>query len=436
MEQQRQSNIVSLLLVGLLFSIFGFITWLNGTLIKFLQTACQLTNSQASLVTFAFFISYFVMALPSSAILRKTGFKNGMGLGLVVMSVGCLCFIPAATGRNYMLFLTGLFIQGLGLAILQTASNPYVTIIGPIESAATRISIMGICNKLAGALGSIVLGSILLNPLKGINEQIVKNAANKEQLLSELSHKIIAPYTVLAIVLIIVAILIRFSPLPDVKDDEEDTVVDTQKTARSLGSYTYLWLGALAIFVYVGVEVLAGDYIINFGTYLGVPIEYAKYLTSLTLGFMLGGYALGVILIPKVISQEMALRLNAFGGLLLTAAAVFLTGKAAVFCIAFLGFFHAVMWPAIWPLSIKGLGKWTKTGSALLIMAIAGGAVVPYLYSSWADAMGGNLQRAFLIMVPCYLYLAFFAMKGHKIGYRPAVQNAGKKDFTLDNEIL
>jgi len=198
MEQnQRNSNLVSLLLIGLLFSIFGFITWLNGTLITFLQTACQLTNSQASLVTMAFFISYAVMALPSSAILRLTGFKNGMGLGLVIMAVGCVLFIPAAHQRSYPLFLTGLFTQGLGLALLQTAANPYVTIVGPIESAATRISLMGICNKLAGALGSIVLGKILLDPLKGINQQIATAAFDKETLLNELAQKIITPYTVL-----------------------------------------------------------------------------------------------------------------------------------------------------------------------------------------------------------------------------------------------
>jgi glucose/galactose transporter len=422
-SNQSKSNLVSLLLIGLLFSIFGFITWLNGTLIKFLQTACQLNNTQASLVTFAFFISYFVMALPSSAILRKTGFKNGMGLGLVVMAVGCLLFIPAAFQRNYMIFLVGLFTQGLGLAILQTAANPYVTIIGPIESAAKRISLMGICNKLAGALGSIVLGKILLDPLGQLNKDIEAAAFDKEQLLNNLAHRIVTPYTVLTIVLVLVAIFIRFSPLPDVHDDDDETA-SAKETARPLGSYTYMWLGALAIFTYVGVEVLAGDYIINFGTYLGVPIEFAKYLTSLTLFFMLGGYLLGVALIPKIISQEVALKLNVIGGLIFALGAVFLQGKAAVFCLAFLGFFHAVMWPAIWPMAIKGLGKWTKTGSALLIMGIAGGAVIPFLYSRWADAMGGNLQRAFLIMIPCYLYILFFALKGHKIGYKaPAAKD-------------
>jgi len=421
-DHQKQSNLISLLLVGLLFSIFGFITWLNGTLITFLQSACQLTNQQASLVTFAFFISYFVMALPSSAILGKTGFKNGMGVGLLVMAVGCVIFIPAANQRSYQLFLAGLFTQGLGLALLQTAVNPYVTILGPIESAATRISTMGICNKVAGALGSIALGRILLDPLTEINKQIEASPVDKERLLQELSAKIIGPYTTITIILVIVAILIRFSPLPDVKDEDASQAGVTQ---RPLGSYTYLFLGAIAIFAYVGVEVIAGDYIIKFGTYLGVPIDFAKYLTSITLFFMLGGYALGVALIPRVISQETALKLNAIGGIVFSIAAILLGGETAVFCLAFLGFFHAVMWPAIWPLSIQGLGKHTKTGSAFLIMGISGGAVIPFFYSSWADMMPDsnnvpNLQQALWIMIPCYLYILFFAVKGHKIGYKAA----------------
>jgi len=440
-SKPAQSNLVSLLLIGLLFSIFGFVTWLNGTLIKFLQEACQLTLDQASLVTFAFFISYFVMALPSSAILRKTGFKNGMGLGLIVMAVGCLCFIPAAYQRNYMLFLIGLFTQGLGLSILQTAANPYVTIVGPIESAAKRISLMGICNKLAGALGSIALGRILLDPLKQIHADLESATADKEQLLSSLAERIITPYIVLTIVLVLVAIFIRFSPLPEVDDEDDSADAGVSKAARPLSSYTYLWLGVLAIFVYVGVEVMAGDYIINFGTQLGVPIEFAKYLTSLTLAFMLGGYALGVVLIPKIMSQETALKLNAIGGCLFAMGAIVMGGKVAVFCLAFLGFFHAVMWPAIWPMAIKGLGKWTKTGSALLIMAIAGGAVIPLLYTRLARNLGegsgnpeilknGDLQHALAIMIPCYLYILFFAMKGHKIGYKAPA--AATPDPALD----
>jgi FHS family L-fucose permease-like MFS transporter len=421
----KKGALTSLLLVALLFSIFGFVTWLNGTLIKFLKTACELNHREASLVTFAFFISYFVMALPSSALLRRTGFKRGMSLGLLVMAAGCLIFLPAAWQRSYPLFLAGLFTQGLGLAILQTASNPYVTIIGPIESAARRISLMGICNKLAGALGAVVLAQVLLNPLDNLNEHLISvtEASEKATLLNALTARIITPYSILTLFLALTAVAIRFSPLPDVR--EEDEAPDTGADAgRALGSYSYLWLGALAIFAYVGVEVLAGDYIIQYGTYLAEQTgdetlkQAANYLTSLTLTLMLAGYGVGVVLTPAIISQEQMLRINVVGSLILATGVLVTTGKISVGCLALLGFFHAIMWPAIWPMSIKGLGRHTKTGSALLVMGIAGGAVIPSLHGILADSYDGNLQKAFWILVPCYLYLLFFAVRGHRIGYR------------------
>lgn len=441
MTATRNNNqLTSLMLIGLLFSIFGFVTWLNGTLIKFLQAACELNNRQASLVTFAFFISYFVMAMPSSAILRKTGFKNGMGLGLLVMAAGCALFIPAAMQRNYNIFLAGLFTQGLGLSILQTASNPYVTIVGPIESAATRISIMGICNKLAGALGGILLAQLLLKPLDAVNKTLetVTNAAQRTTLLHELTQLIIRPYTALTFFLILVAIAIRLSPLPEVEEEEKKA---GGKPSRPLSAYTYLWLGALAIFAYVGVEVLAGDYIIKYGSQLAAETGdttlagLANYLTSITLFLMLGGYAVGVALIPRVLSQEQALRINVGFAILLSLGVVFLQGKASVICLALLGFFHAIMWPAIWPMSIKGLGRHTKTGSALLIMGIAGGAVIPFIHGVLSDANGGNLQQAFWILLPCYAYLLFFAVKGHLMGYEAPRTKPEAVDFPEGKEI-
>ena len=413
----QRTNFTSLLLIGFLFFMFGFITWLNGTLIPFLKTTCQLNNTQASLVTFAFFISYFVMAIPSSAILKKTGFKNGMSLGLLIMAAGCLIFIPAAKDRNYELFLTGLFTQGLGLSILQTASNPYVTIVGPIESAAKRISLMGICNKFAGFLSPIILGSILLSNLDNLKAEITATTDPQklEAILNQLSARIINPYIVLTVVLILAAIFIRFSPLPEVKDEEPAADAAYPAVGRGFASYTYLFLGAFAIFAYVGVEVLAGDYIINYGSYLGVPIAYAKYLTSLTLFFMVGGYFTGVLLTPKILSQEKLLRIMLVLSLALVGGVLFTTGKVSVLLLSLLGFTHAIMWPAIWPMSISGLGRHTKMGSALLIMGIAGGAVIPFIYASLADT-SGNLQKAFWVMIPCYLYILFFAVSGYKMG--------------------
>lgn len=416
-DKGKSSYILSLFLIGTLFFMFGFITWLNGVLIPFLKTTCQLSNTQASLVTFAFFISYFVMAIPSSAILRKTGFKNGMSLGLVIMAIGCIVFIPAAMQRNYTYFLVGLFVQGLGLTILQAASNPYVTIIGPIESAAKRISMMGIANKAAGFLSPIILGTILLSNLDTLNAQLAAGEGDTNVMLDELANRIINPYIVLTVVLLLVALFIRFSPLPEIEAQEEEK--DTPKTDRPLSSYTYLFLGAIAIFMYVGVEVLAGDYIITYGSFLGVPIEYAKYLTSLTLAFMVAGYFMGVFLTPSILSQEKLLKICLILSLALIAGVLLTSGNISVILLSLLGFTHAIMWPAIWPMSIKDLGKHTKLGSSFLIMGISGGAIIPFIGSWISDMNDGNLRLSLLIMIPCYLYIFFFAIKGHKIGHKP-----------------
>lgn len=419
-SSNKNSYITSLFLVGCLYFIFGFITWLNGTLIPFLKTACELNNFQSYFVTFAFFISYFVMAIPSSAILKKTGFKKGMSLGLLVMAVGAIIFIPAAMQRSFPLFLLGLFTQGLGLAILQTAVNPYVTILGPEESAAQRISIMGIANKAAGILIPILIASILLNNIDSINEQVLTatDTAAKDQLLNELANRIINPYIIVTATLVLLALLVRISPLPEVNDEEENP--DVEQGHSSISQHPYLFLGAIAIFFYVGVEVLAGDSIISYGTYQQIPMERAKFFTSLTLGCMVGGYFLGIILTPKYLSQETALKICAVLGILFTIGVLATTGMTSVFFLAALGFAHSIMWPAIWPMSLKGLGRHTKRGAAYLIMGIAGGAILPLIYGAMGDVM--NLQSAYILMIPCYLYILYFAVKGHLVGYKEKIQ--------------
>lgn len=419
-SNNKNSYATSLFLVGCLYFIFGFITWLNGTLIPFLKTACQLNNFQAYFVTFAFFISYFVMAIPSSAILKKTGFKKGMSLGLLVMAAGAVIFIPAAMQRSYPLFLIGLFTQGLGLSILQTAVNPYVTILGPEDRAAQRISIMGIANKAAGILIPILIASILLNNIDTIAEQVktTTDLAQKELLLNELSSRIINPYIVVTVTLVILAFLVRISPLPEVNDEEENP--DAEQEHSSITQHPYLFLGAFAIFFYVGVEVLAGDSIISYGTYQNIPMAQAKFFTSLTLGCMVGGYFLGILLTPKVISQETALKICAVLGVVFTIGVLTTSGITSVFFLAALGFAHSIMWPAIWPMSLKGLGRHTKRGAAYLIMGIAGGAIIPLIYGAIGDVM--NLQSAYLLMIPCYLYILYFAVRGHLVGYKEKMQ--------------
>ena len=407
-------------IIGLLFFIFGFVTWLNGTLIPFLKLACDLkTDTQALFVTFAFYISYFFLAIPSSEILKKTGFKNGMAMGLVIMAIGCLIFVPASSARSFPLFLTGLFVQGMGLALLQTASNPYISIIGPIESAAQRISIMGICNKVAGILSPLILSSIVLKGASALEDKIktVTDVAERESLLNELISRIETPYIVMAVVLFALSLMIRRSNLPEIDTNADSGTSDTSlsKNKTSALQFPHLMLGVLALFCFVGLEVMSGDGITIYGKQLGFNLDQTKYFTSFTLIAMLIGYVLSIILIPKFISQQDFLKYSCLLGMVITVATYFTTGSTSVFLVAALGLANAVMWPAIFPLAINGLGRFTQIGSAYLIMAIAGGAILPLIYGMLKENMPFNL--AFLVtMLPCYLVIYYFATKGHKAG--------------------
>jgi glucose/galactose transporter len=412
----------SIIIIGLLFFVFGFVTWLNGTLIPFLKLACQLENDiQAFFVTFAFYMSYFVLAIPASMILKKTGFKNGMALGLLVMAIGSLIFIPAANSRTFGLFLTGLFVQGTGLALLQTASNPYISVIGPIESAAKRISIMGICNKTAGMISPLILGTLVLKNATEIEAQVNKavDAAAKSALLDELASRVITPYVIMAVVLVLLAFMIKRSSLPEINTDGEQSAGNSipVKSRASVFAYPHLLLGVLCLFLYVGVEVMAGDAIGAYGRELGMPLDETKYFTTFTLVAMLVGYVIGIITIPKYISQQNALAISAVTGVIFSICVFATKGYIAITCIALLGLSNALMWPAIFPLAISGLGKFTKIGSALLIMAIAGGALIPLLYSTLKDKDIVSNPVSFLIcMLPAYLYIFYYAVKGHRVG--------------------
>lgn len=422
MEKPASNFKQQMFIICALFFVFGFITWLNGTLIPFLQLACDLDEKQALFVTFAFYIAYAVFALPSSSILKKTGFKNGMALGLFVMAIGCLVFIPAALQRNFVLFLTGLFIQGAGLALLQTASNPYAAIIGPMESAAQRISIMGICNKIAGAISPLILSVIVLKDATSIEEKIkvAVNEVERSALLDDLASKVILPYIILTVILSLIAFLIKKSSLPEVDTDGEEVANDNHATKRTSAlAYPHLVLGVLCLFLYVGVEVMAGDVIGNYGRAMGMSIDTTKYFTTFTLISMLLGYVIGIFAIPKYISQQTSLKLAAVLGIIFTLGAFFTDGYTAVTFIALLGLANAPMWPAIFPLAINKLGKFTKTGSALLIMGIAGGAIIPQIYAHLKSDFQVENNMAFLIcMLPAYLYILFYAVKGHKAGLK------------------
>ncbi len=414
MANSKKTYIISISIIGLLFFIFGFVTWLNGILIPYLQIACELTNFQALFVAFAFYISYTVMALPSSWILKKTGFKNGMMVGLLVMAVGTIIFVPAAQTRIYGIFLIGLFIMGTGLAILQTASNPYITIIGPRESAAKRISIMGIANKVAGALAPLILAYFILSDGDAFVENLkTLDETAKVLALDELAARVIMPYVVMTVVLVLLGVMMRFAPLPEIEEEEDESTSDESTSKTNIFQFPRLILGVLALFVYVGAEVIAGDTIIRYGISLGIPIDTAKVFTSLTLASMIVGYILGIILIPRYLSQQKALTISAVLGVVFSIAAIYSPPMISVTFVALLGLANALVWPAIWPLALHGLGRFIKTGSALLIMAIAGGAILPLVWGKLADDFSS--QAAYWVMIPLYLFIYYYAAKGHKL---------------------
>lgn len=411
--EEKSQTAKYIVIIGAFFFIFGFITWINGTLIPYLRIACELEEWQAYLVTFAFYISYTAMAVPSSSLLARTGMIKGMSIGLAVMAVGCLIFIPAAYARNYLLFLFGLFWVGGGLTLLQTAVNPYITLLGPPETAAKRISIMGICNKVAGILAPVIMGSIILQNASGLIDELTRmDAVTKAARLDQLSESVVIPYAVLAAILLLIAFLIRFAHLPEImpeKKEKPDTTIDTSSAVRS----QYL-LGFLAIFCCVGTEVLAGDSIGNYGLYHGLNLDIAKSLTSYTLAAMMAGYLFGVTAIPKIISQQKAFFYSTIGGLVVTLLIVFIPGIGSLAALALLGLCNALLWPAIWPQALDGLsGKQLAKGSAILIMGIAGGALVPLIYG--AIGKYSNNQVAYLLLVPVYLFLIYYSYIGKKL---------------------
>lgn len=430
----KHTTLVPVLIIAGLFFIFGFVTWINGALIPFMKTINELTDAQSYLVASASYISFVVMALPASFVINKIGYKKGMSLGLIIMSLGALVFIPAAEARTYWIFLTGIFIQGVGMTLLQTASNPYITILGPIESAAKRIAIMGIANKVAGGLGSVVFGSILLSGIADIKEKLNNvDISEKNELLNTMADSVVNPYIIMALVLFFLGILIRKAPLPHVKVQSIEDTKEGVKSKTSIFQFPHLWLGVLALFLYVGVEVIAGDTIISYGIALNIPVEQAKFFTLYTLIAMVVTYALGVILIPKFISQAFALKASAILGVIFSFCIVNTSGLTSVYFVAALGIANALVWPAIWPLALTGLGKFTKTASALLIMAISGGAILPPLYGALVDNKKQQLINSgieeipaiieaasygYWVLLPCYIVILYYAFSGHKLGLK------------------
>jgi FHS family L-fucose permease-like MFS transporter len=425
-EQLSQRDTwISIGIIGMLFFIFGFVSWVNAILIPYFKIAFTLSNFDSYLVAFAFYISYLVMSVPSSYLLKAVGFKKGMMIGFFAMAVGAFIFVPAAMSRTYEIFLLGLFTLGTGLAVLQTAANPYVTILGPKERAAQRISVMGIFNKGAGILAPILFAAVILRV--GDNEMFQQletmTPADKDAALDELIRRVIWPYTVVGMVLFALGVFVRFSPLPEIDTEHETAEVATANSGKtSIFQFPHLILGAVGIFLHVGTQIIAIDTVIAYANSFGIGLMEAKVFPSYTLAFTILGYLIGISLIPRVISQVNILRICTLLGTVFTLLIIFTSGQVtllgitsdvSIWFVVLLGLANSLVWAGIWPLALDGLGRFTKLGASIMIMGLCGNAIMPLIYGYLADVY--NVRLAYWVLFPCYLYLVFYAIHGHKI---------------------
>ena len=405
-EPSAKTSWGAVLLFCLLFAIFGFVTWLNGPLITFSKLAFSLSDVEAFLVPSVFYLSYFFLALPSAFILRATGMKTGMALALLAMAIGAAGFGQFASMRMFPPTLVSLFLIGAGLSLLQTASNPYISVLGPIESGAQRIALLGIFNKLAGAGAGFFFGSLVLKGIDQMQAQVdaAVSPAAREMLLNGFADRIHLPYLIMGAFLALIALVVYKSPLPNISEDANPG------TGKSVsGAIPQMLFGFLAIFFYVGVEVMAGDAVGTYGNGFHLPLSVTKYFTSYTMIGMLLGYICGLICVPRFVSQAKYLTFSAVLGIGLSIGAFLTRGYVSVGFVWALGFANAMMWPAIFPLGIKGLGKLTEFGAAFLVMGIIGGAVLPQLFAHLKEAYG--FQLVFMaLMVPAYLYILLFGV--------------------------
>ncbi len=421
----KRHTTISIFIIGLLFFIIGFVSWINAILIPYFKIACELTNFQAYLVAFAFYISYFVMSVPSAFLLKRVGFKKGMMFAFWIMAMGAFVFIPAAYTRTYEIFLAGLFTIGAGLSVLQTAVNPYITVLGPKERAAQRISIMGICNKFAGIVAPLLFAAAILRSTDSelFRQLQTMGDPEKSAALDELIRRVIVPYACVGTVLIGLGLFIRFSPLPEINTEKESPEQATANMGKtSIFQFPHLILGALAIFIHVGTQVIAIDTIIGYANSMNIQLMEAKVFPSYTLAATICGYMLGIICIPKFISQVNVLRLCTVLGALFTLGIVFTRGDVtflghtadiSIWFVVLLGLANSLVWAGIWPLALDGLGKFTKLGASIMIMGLCGNAILPLVYGHFADVY--NVKTAYWVLFPCYLYLIYYAVYGHTI---------------------
>lgn len=420
-DKSKQSILLPMVLAGSMFFILGCITWLNGAITPFLQQMLELSPLQASFIISSFYIAVTIAGIPSAMLIKRVGYKNGMALGCVVMAASALLYIPAAKLQMIEIFLIAQLLIGVGQTILQTAVNPYVVKMGSEKSAAVRVCIMGLLNKFAGVIVPIVFAAVVVS---GVAQGIELSQEQKDAM----ANSLIAPYIAIAGLILLFALFAKFAPLPDLVFDEEPS--SGKGEIKEALSHPHLVLGVIGIALYVAVEVIAADTIGSYALAIGVA-DYSV-MTSYTMACMLIGYAIGIALIPRFMSQQNALVMSGIAGIVTVLAVVLGSNESfaisnlllvpfggpqlpdPLLCIALLGFANAMVWPAIWPLALAGLGRLTGTASGLLIMGIAGGALGPLLIGI-GNVAGLGAQGAYSLMIPSYLFILFYALKGHKM---------------------
>jgi MFS transporter, FHS family, L-fucose permease len=388
--------------VTALFFIFGFITNLNMALVPHLRSIFDLPYAWAMLAESAFFLAYFVFSSPTSKLIETIGYKRTMVVSLFVQVVGCLLFVPAARMVSFPLFLTAVFVVGAGVTALQTSVNPYVSILGPEHSAPVRLTLAQALNSLGGTIAPLVAGAyILTDPGKLATKAAVADTVR-------------GPYIAIAAGLLILGLAVAFAHLPPITETQSfrPAKAGDPMLSRSIWSYKHTVLGALGIFFYVGVEVGLASIAVNYFKTQGMSSsQTASFLVSLYWGGALVGRLLGSWILTKVESGRL---LGIFGltAALLIAISMFTSGNVAIWTLVLCGFFNSIMFPNIFTLGIAGLGPMTSKGSGLIMTAVVGGAIIPYLLGALADNVG--IQRSFVLPVICYLYIAFYGLVGSK----------------------
>ncbi|MFD2720579.1 sugar MFS transporter [Hymenobacter monticola] len=442
-----------MVLMTTLFFLFGAVTNFNDVLMPYLKDVCQLTDLQSSAVQSAFFGAYFLMSLPAGWVLKKLGYQRGIVVGLLVMAGGALLFIPAADSRAFALFLTALATLGAGITLLQVAANPYVSILGPARGAAARVSVVGVANNFGGSLSPLVGALVLFGGSVALKARLA--ALPLSERLAEESQLVKGPYVGLAVFLVVLAAVFFFLvKLPDIEGIPEEAAEEARPMAAGRTSalaFPHLVLGIGAIFVYVGVEVGLGSFLIRYGesqgiqqlssftqslvrglnvatNYVGVlfgqqpaPIDTAAGFTKAVGAVLVSSYWFGS-LVGRVVGIPLLLKFHnrallvavCAAGVALVGASILSTGETALWLIVLCGLMNSIMWPVIFPLAITGLGPFTKQGSSYLIMAIVGGALIPPLMG-WLATHGGGLRVAFVVPALCYLYLLFYALSGYRV---------------------